>query len=54
MKNTIDDADYIVNKAALVIIIQLVKNSGQSHSIVDKPFLSFIFNGLIFGQAVIP
>jgi hypothetical protein len=46
MKNTIDDADYIVNKAALVIIIQLVKNSGHSHSIVDKPFLSFIFNGL--------
>jgi len=54
MKNTIDDADYIVNKAALVIIIQLVKNSGHSHSIVNKPFLSFIFNGLIFGQAVIP
>ena len=34
MKNTIDDADYIVNKAALVIIIQWVKNSGHSHSIV--------------------
>ena len=34
MKNTIDDADYIVNKAALVIIIQWVKNTGHSHSIV--------------------
>ncbi|MEW8072988.1 MAG: hypothetical protein AB2826_21440, partial [Candidatus Thiodiazotropha sp.] len=46
MKNTIDDADYIIDCIDLIIIIQYVINSGHSHSIVNKPFLSFIFNGL--------
>jgi hypothetical protein len=43
MKNTIDDADYIIDWIALIIIFQCVKNSGHSHSIVNKPFISFIF-----------
>ncbi len=34
MKNTIDDADYIINWLVFVIIIQYVKNTGHSHSIV--------------------
>ena len=48
MKNTIDDADYIINWIVSILIIQYVKNSGYSHSIVNKPFLSFIFNDLFF------
>jgi hypothetical protein len=46
MKNTIDDADYIIDEIVLIIIIQGVTNSGHSHSIVNKPFLSRVFNGL--------
>ena len=46
MKNTIDDVDYIINKIVFIIIFQWVTNSRHSHSIVNKPFLSFIFNGL--------
>ena len=46
MKNTIDDADYIINRIVFILIIQYVINSSHSHSIVNKPFLSFIFNGL--------
>ena len=46
MKNTIDDADYIINWIVSILIIQYVKNSGYSDSIVNKPFLSFIFNDL--------
>ncbi len=34
MKNTIDDADYIINWIVFIIIIQYVKNSYHSHSIV--------------------
>ena len=46
MKNTIDDADYIINLIAFILIIQYVTNSRHSHSIVNKPFLAFIFNNL--------
>ena len=46
LKNTIDDAEYIVNKVNLFVIILLVINTGHSHSIVNKPFLSIIFNRL--------
>jgi hypothetical protein len=34
MKNTIDDAEYIVNSIDLIFINQCVKNSCHSHSIV--------------------
>jgi hypothetical protein len=34
MKNTIDDADYIINGINFIVLIQYVKNSGHSHSIV--------------------
>ena len=46
MKNTIDDVDYIINRIVLFLIIQYVINYRHSHSIVNKPFLSLIFNGL--------
>ncbi|WP_335342600.1 hypothetical protein, partial [Sedimenticola hydrogenitrophicus] len=46
MRNTIDDADYIINGSNFIIIFLIVKNSLYSHSIVNEPFLSFIFNGL--------
>ena len=34
MKNTIDDADYIINWINLFFLNQCVKNSAHSHSIV--------------------
>jgi hypothetical protein len=34
MKNTIDDADYIINWIDLIVINQRVKNTGHSHSMV--------------------
>jgi hypothetical protein len=34
MKNTIDDADYIINWIDLILINQHVKISGHSHSMV--------------------
>jgi hypothetical protein len=34
MKNTIDDADYIINRVILTHKNQYVNNSGHSHSIV--------------------
>ena len=34
MKNTIDDADYIINWITFILIIQYVKNSRHSHSMV--------------------
>jgi len=46
MKNTIDNADYIINVDIFIIINQYVINSAYSHSIVNKPFLSFIFKDL--------
>jgi len=46
MKNTIDDADYIINWIIFIIIIKCIMNSCHSHSIVNKPFLSFIFYDL--------
>ena len=39
-ENTINDADFIVNLIDLIVINLLVKNSGHSHSIINKPFLS--------------
>jgi len=40
MKNTIDDADYIIDLVVLIIIFQCVTNSCHSHSIVNKPFFT--------------
>jgi len=34
MKNTIDDADYIINWIVFIIIFQLLIDSCHSHSIV--------------------
>ena len=34
MKNTIDDADYIINWITFIVIFQYVINSGHSHSMV--------------------
>tara|TARA_R110002073_G_scaffold147097_1_gene299800 strand:- start:148 stop:336 length:189 start_codon:yes stop_codon:yes gene_type:complete len=48
MKNTIDDADHIIDYIYLIIIFQLVTNLCHSHSIINKHFLSFIFNSLFF------
>ena len=47
MKNTIDDADYIINWIVFIIINQHVTNSYHSHSIVSGPFLRFIINNLL-------
>jgi hypothetical protein len=49
MKNTIDDADYIVNWACFFIIFQYVMNLSHSHSIVNEPFFRFNINGLVVG-----
>ncbi|MGB5255193.1 MAG: hypothetical protein WBN68_20985 [Sedimenticolaceae bacterium] len=34
MKNTIDDADYIINPITFIVIFQYVINFGHSHSMV--------------------
>jgi hypothetical protein len=34
MKNTIDDAEYIVNKSYFIIAFQLLTNFSYSHSMV--------------------
>jgi hypothetical protein len=54
MKNTIDDVDYIVTFISFIFIFQYVINSGHSHSIINKPFLSFIINGFFSFFTVIP
>jgi hypothetical protein len=46
MKNTIDDADYIINRIVSIIIFQYVTNSGHSHSIVNGHFLPFNIHSL--------
>jgi len=46
MKNTIYDADYIINWSFFIIVFQCVTNPVYSHSIINKPFLYFIINGL--------
>lgn len=46
--NTIDDAGYIINCVVFIIIIQYVTNPRHSHSIVNKQFLSFYIQWLIF------
>jgi len=38
MKNTIDDADYIINLAILILIIQYLRNHSHSHSMVAGGF----------------
>jgi hypothetical protein len=48
-KNTIDDADHIIDWIVLIIIIQCVTISRHSHSIVNKPEKSCIFNAVIIG-----
>ena len=52
MKNTIDDADYILNWIVLIVIFQCFTNSRHSHSIVNEPFLRFTINGLLVGVGV--
>jgi hypothetical protein len=54
MKNTIDDVDYIINMIIFIVIFQYVINSGYSHSIINKPFLSLIINGLFSCKSIIP
>ena len=49
MKNTIDDADYIINWIVFIIINQHVTNFCHSHSIVNGQLLPFNINGLIIG-----
>jgi|GEM_PF-2547903 len=49
MKNTIDDADYIIDWIVLIIIFQYVMNFGHSHPIVNEPLLQFNINGLVVG-----
>jgi len=34
MKNTIDDADYIINWIEFIVLNQSLKNFGHSHSMV--------------------
>jgi hypothetical protein len=46
MKNTIDDADYIINWIVLIIIFQCVTNSCHSGQTINKDF----FKGLEFWQ----
>ena len=48
MKNTIDDADYIINWIDLFVINQCVINPSHSHSIINKPFIFFYIQWLIF------
>lgn len=38
MKNTIDDADFIINQVVFISTIQLFTNSGHSHSMVAGGF----------------
>ena len=38
MKNTIDDADYIIDLIDFIVINQCVIDSGHSHSITNEPF----------------
>jgi len=47
MENTIDNADCIIDWIVLIMIIQLVTNSGHSHSIVNEPFFRLNINGLV-------
>jgi len=54
MKNTIDDADYIVNLDYFIIMFQWVTKFSHSHSIINKPFLDYIFNDLFFCRTIIP
>ena len=46
MENTIDDTDHIINSIYLIVKIQQFVNSSHSHSIINKPFLDSVFNGL--------
>ena len=48
MKNTTDDANYIIDWIVLIFINQCVKNSGHSHSIINNPFFRLYFQWVIF------
>jgi len=50
MKNTIDDADYIIDWIVLIIVNQYVTNSGHSHSIINEPQKSQNWGGFFDGQ----
>ena len=39
IKNTIDDADYIINWIIIILIFLDVRNFCHSHSIINKQFL---------------
>ena len=43
MKDTIDDADYIINWIALIFISQCVKKPGHSHSMVAGGLLEISY-----------
>ena len=47
MKNTIDDADYIIDWSYFNIIFQYVANPSYSHSIVNKQLFSFVIIRLV-------
>lgn len=46
MKNTIDNADYIINCVNLIVTYQYDINSRHSHSIVYDTFFILFFNEL--------
>jgi len=43
IKNTIDDADYIINLASFIIIFQCVTNFAYSHSMVAGGLLEMSY-----------
>ena len=47
MKNTTDDADHIINVIIFIVVFLNITNPDHSHSIINKPFLSITFNGLL-------
>jgi len=49
IKNTIDDADYIIDWSYFNVIFQYFANSSRSHSIINEPLLRFSINGLFVG-----
>ena len=49
MKNTIDDADYIINRLVFIVINQCIVKYAHSHSIVNEHEKFFIFNAVFAG-----
>jgi hypothetical protein len=54
MKNTIDNADDIIDWIGIIIKNQYVTNPCHSHSIVNGHFLPFNINALLFAPVGIP